>query len=268
MGYSAGASQAASAVAIGDSAGYLQGENAVAMGTGAGFRQTAGAIAIGNKAAWMAGNDTKAQGAHSIVIGDNACATATDIPDNAIVLDAMNGGITTPAAAGFFVAPVVDLSGAAGFVTTVYNPTTKEFRYVNNDTEIISAFYDMTTTATTLAATPTLYSTLTRSIVRLVACSASVLAVVTFKSATGIAVGDEMFAQVYLNSTAVGLPMCTVVPNIAYLGQTGQITVSFNGNLIVGTNVIEVRINSTSGAGIVSVNGSLAIQSGMMCPPA
>ena len=268
LGNAAGAIQAADAIAIGTSAGRVQASNTVAVGAGAGYNQSGeGAIAIGTNAAWMGGDSGKTQGIYSIVIGHNACATAHDVPASTIVLDANNGGVPFPVAAGFFVDPVADLSGAAGFVTTVYNPSTKEFRYVAKDTEIIAAFYDMSTDAITLGASTSPTTYLTRNISRLVACSASVLGVVTFQSVTGIAVGDEIFAQVYLNTAAVGIPMRVVVPNIAYLNQVGQITVSFNGNLIVGTNKIDVRLYSTSGAGIATINGSLAIQSGMMVPP-
>ena len=273
LGFTAGASQGGlAAIAVGANAGASQvGAGAVAIGDNAGFNQSgAGAIAIGKKAAYMNAKTANTQGDYSIVIGHNACASEFSVPANAIVLDAKNGdniAKTSAITTGFFVDPVADLSGASGFVTTVYNPTSKEFRYVARDTELIAAYYDSVNTPYTLTqvvAGP--YSLLSISITRLVECGFSALGVVTFTSIAGVSTDDEIFAQVYLNSAAVGIPMRVAVPNIAYLGQTGQITVSFSGVLAVQTNTISLQLYCTRGAGILVENGSLAIQSGMMKP--
>ena len=121
VGYAAGnTSQGLRAVAIGQEAGYSsQGDVGVAIGYAAGqSTQGLGAIAIGNNAGNIG------QGNYAIAIGVSAGVTSQTA--NSIVINA-SGAILNGAAAGFYVNPVRNQTGANGVVQ--YDATTKEVSY-------------------------------------------------------------------------------------------------------------------------------------------
>jgi hypothetical protein len=130
-------------IAIGFQAGWNnQQERGIAIGSGAGVNnQGAYAIAIGqdtsninsgaNSIAIGQGAGGTGQGEKSIAIGFLAGVGTSATFANSIILNA-SGGVVTSAAAGFFVAPVRNQSGASGVVQ--YNATTKEVSYSNNVT--------------------------------------------------------------------------------------------------------------------------------------
>ena len=121
VGYNAGnTSQGLRAVAIGPDAGYSsQGDVGVAIGYAAGqATQGLGAVAIGNNA----GNT--GQGNYAIAIGVSAGNTSQTA--NSIVINA-SGAALNGAAAGFYVNPVRNQTGANGVVQ--YDATTKEVSY-------------------------------------------------------------------------------------------------------------------------------------------
>ena len=120
VGYRAGRSnQAQGAVAVGYDAGQTnQGDRAVAIGDGAGdISQGYAAVAIGTQAGQAN------QGAYSIAIG--ALATGGNQSANSIVLNSTGSNITA-SAAGFYVAPIREVTGPQ---TLYYNPTNKEITW-------------------------------------------------------------------------------------------------------------------------------------------
>ena len=142
FGQSAGlTSQGQSAVAIGSYAGNTsQGQSAVAIGTYAGnFGQSLGAISIGPQAGetnqgWraiaigaLAGPSN--QGQFSIAIGYGA--GNGDAVANSIIINA-TGSNLVGAAAGFYVAPIRNISATSGVLQ--YNASTKEVSYSNSVT--------------------------------------------------------------------------------------------------------------------------------------
>jgi len=133
IGYRAGwDSQGQGAISIGDDSGVTgQGYRAVAIGFVAGTsNQGPGAIAIGDGTAQanqgggaiaigtLAGSTN--QGASSIAIGYQAGATTTTA--NSIILNA-SGSTLDSAAAGFYVAPIREVTGPQ---VVYYNPSNKE----------------------------------------------------------------------------------------------------------------------------------------------
>ena len=133
IGYRAGKiSQGQGAISIGDDSGLSgQGYRAVAIGFVAGTsNQGPGAIAIGDGTAQtnqgggaiaigtLAGSTN--QGASSIAIGYQAGATTTTA--NSIILNA-SGSTLDSAAAGFYVAPIREVTGPQ---VVYYNPSNKE----------------------------------------------------------------------------------------------------------------------------------------------
>jgi hypothetical protein len=112
--------QGTSAVAIGYTAGAnYQGQRAVAIGEGAGSTSQGNyAVAIGINAGSVN------QGANSVAIGYNAGNGGTNA--NSIILNAGASPLTS-SAAGFFVNPVRNQSGASGVVQ--YDSTTNELSY-------------------------------------------------------------------------------------------------------------------------------------------
>jgi hypothetical protein len=142
FGQSAGlTSQGQSAVAIGSYAGNTsQGQSAVAIGTYAGnLGQSLGAVSIGPQAGetnqgWraiaigaLAGPSN--QGQFSIAIGYGA--GNGDAVANSIIINA-TGSNLVGAAAGFYVAPIRNISATSGVLQ--YNATTKEVSYSNSVT--------------------------------------------------------------------------------------------------------------------------------------
>lgn len=112
--------QGTAAVAFGRESGEInQGQYAVAVGPGAGYTgQGADAIAIGYNAG------ATSQGASAVAIGSLAGQTSQSA--NSIVINA-SGVALNGAAAGFYVNPVRNQTGASGIVQ--YDSTTKEVTY-------------------------------------------------------------------------------------------------------------------------------------------
>ena len=144
IGFNAGNNtQSNDAVAIGHTAGQTtQGTNSVAVGNNSGNNnQGASAVAIGNNAGQ---GTTSGQGANAIAIGHNAGVASQTA--GSICLNA-TGSALNPNQAGFFVAPIRNLSTISPY-NLQYNSTTDEVvSFLNNNNIIMEDFgmFDTTT---------------------------------------------------------------------------------------------------------------------------